>query len=62
MYLATDYIHSYRGVIGARSRCRIRLYLPQDDRDAAIVICSELTDNPGTSVVDAAEQIGRSVV
>src|SRR5215208_3855204 len=38
MYLATDYIHPYRGVIGVRSRCRIRLYLPQDDQDAAVII------------------------
>ena len=62
MYLATDYIHPYRGVIGVRSRCRIRLYLPQDDRDAAVVICSELPDNPGTSVVDAAEQIAAEII
>lgn len=62
MYLATDYIHSYRGVIGVRSRCRIRLYLPQEDRDAAVVICSELPDNPGTSVVDAAEQIAAEII
>ena len=62
MYLATDYIHPYRGVIGVRSRCRIRLYLPQEDRDAAVVICSELPDNPGTSVVDAAEQIAAEII
>lgn len=62
MYLATDYIHPYRGVIGVRSRCRVRLYLPQEDRDAAVVICSELPDNPGTSVVDAAEQIAAEII
>ena len=62
MYLATDYIHPYRGVIGVRSRCRIRLYLPQDDQDAAVIICSELPDNPGTSVVDAAEQIAAEII
>ncbi len=62
MYLATDYIHLYRGVIGVRSRCRIRLYLPQEDRDAAVIICSELPDNPGTSVVDAAEQIAAEII
>ena len=62
MHLATDYIHSYRGVIGVRSRCRIRLYLPQEDRDAAVVICSELPDNPGTPVIDAAEQIAAEVI
>jgi hypothetical protein len=62
VYLATDYLHPYRGVIGVRSRCRIRLYLPQEDRDAAVIICSELPDNPGTSVVDAAEQIAAEII
>ncbi len=62
MYLTTDYIHPYGGVIGARSRCRIRLYLPQEDRDAAVVICSELSDNPGTPVIDAAQQIAAEVI
>ncbi len=61
-YLATDYIHSYGSVIGVRSRCRIRLYLPQEDRDAAVVICSELPSNAGTLVVDAAEQIAAEVI
>ena len=62
MYLATDYIHPYESVIGVRSRCRIRLYLPQEDRDAAVVVCSDLSDNPGTSVIDAAEQIAAKVI
>ena len=62
MYLATDYIHPYRGVTEARSRCRVRLYLPQEDRDAAVVICSELPDNPGTPLVDAAEQIAAEII
>ncbi len=62
MYLATDYIHSYKGVAEVYSRCRIRLYLPQEDRDAAVVICSELPDNPGTSVLNAAEQIAAEII
>jgi hypothetical protein len=62
MYLATDHIHPYRGIVEARSRCRIRLYLPREDRDAAVVICSELPDNPGTTVVNAAEQIAAEII
>lgn len=62
MYLATDYIHSYKGVAEVQSRCRIRLYLPQEDRDAAVVICSELPDNLGTSVLNAAEQIAAEII
>jgi hypothetical protein len=62
MYLATDYMHPYGSVSGVRSCCRIRLYLPQEDRDAAVVICSELSDNPGTPIIDAAEQIAAEVI
>ena len=62
MYLAADYIHPYRGIIGARSRCRIRLYLPQEDQDSAVVICSELPDTSGTPVINAAEQIAAEII
>ena len=34
MHLAADYIFtSYAG------RCRIRIYLPEEERDAVVVIC-----------------------
>jgi hypothetical protein len=62
MYLATDYVHPYRGAADMHSRCRIRLYLPEEDRDAAVVICSELPDNPGVPITDAAEQIAAEVI
>ncbi len=60
--MATDYIHPYEGAVGVRSRCRIRLYLPYEDTDAAVVICSELPDNPGASATKAAEQIAAEVI
>lgn len=62
MYLATDYIHPYEGEAGARSRCRIRLYLPYEHTDAAVVICSELPENPGASATSANEQIAAEVI
>ncbi len=62
MYLATDYIHLFRGDAGLPSQCRIRLYLPHDDTDAAVVVCSELANNRGTSVTNAAEQIAAEVI
>jgi hypothetical protein len=62
MYLAKDYVHSYKGWAGEWSRCRIRLYLPYEGTDAAAVICSELPDNPGSSVSDAAEQIAAEII
>ena len=53
VHLATDYVHpSPRG-----GRCRIRVYLPEDERDAPVVVCSELPTNEGTSVTNAAEQL-----
>jgi len=38
MYLASDYIHP----TPRRGRCRIRAYLPEDEHDAPMVICSQL--------------------
>jgi hypothetical protein len=62
MYLATDYIHPYESDAGVGSRCRIRLYLPYEGTDAAVVICSELPNTPGTSATGAAEQLAAEVI
>ena len=62
MYLATDYIHPYETDVGIGSRCRIRLYLPDEDTDAAVVVCSDLPDIPGTSATGAAEQLAAEVI
>jgi hypothetical protein len=52
MHLASDYIHTTpRGGV-----CRIRIYLPEDERDAPVVICSELAYNEGSSVTYSAHQ------
>jgi hypothetical protein len=48
MHLASDYIHRYKDAGGRPSHCRIRIYLPDDIRDAPVVICSELPNNPGS--------------
>jgi hypothetical protein len=58
MHLARDYIHpTPRG-----GRCRIRIYLPEEEQDAPVVICSELPNNGGTSVTYAAEQLAAEVI
>ncbi len=58
MHLAVDYIHpTPRDVI-----CRIRIYLPEDERDAPVVICSELPNNEGSSVTYSAHQIAAEVI
>ena len=64
MYLAADYIHP----TPQRGRCRVRIYRPDlteegsGARDEAVVICTELRDNPGQSVTNAAERIAGEVI
>ncbi len=58
MHLATDYIHpTPRG-----GRCRVRVYLSEEDQDAPVVICSELPTNEGASVTNIAEQLAAEVI
>jgi hypothetical protein len=66
MRLTEDYIHAFRAPTGARSACRVRLYVPAEEDeafgDAPVVIVSELANNPGTSVTNAIEQIAAEVM
>ena len=62
MHLASDYIHPYKDAGGRPAHCRVRLYLPEDVRDAPAVICSELPNNPGGSITDSAEVIVAGVI
>jgi hypothetical protein len=58
MHLASDYFHpTPRG-----GRCRIRIFLPEEEQDAPVVIDSELPNNGGTSVTYAAEQLAAQVI
>ena len=38
------------------------IFLPEEDQDAPVVICSELPNNGGTSVTYAAEQLAAEVI
>ncbi len=58
MRLVSDYIHP----TPRHGRCRIRVYLPEEERDAPVVICSELPNNGSTSVTCAAEQLAAEVI
>jgi len=40
----------------------IRIYLPEEERDAPVVICSELPNNEGSSVTYSANQIAAEVI
>src|SRR3712207_6744903 len=58
MHLASDYIHrTPRG-----GRCRIRIFLPEEEHDAPVGICSELPNNGGTLVTHATEQLAAEVI
>ncbi len=62
MHLASDYIHPYRSAGGRLAQCRVRIYLPDDIRDAPVVICSELPNNRGGSITNSAEVIAAGVI
>ena len=62
MHLASDYIHPYKDAGGRPAHCRVRIYLPDDMRDAPVVICSELPNNPGGSITNSAEVIAAGVI
>ena len=58
MDLAADYIHP----TPHGGRCRVRIYLPDERGDAPVVVCSELPENRGMSVTNAAERIAAEVL
>jgi hypothetical protein len=62
MHLASDHIHPYKDAGGRTARCRVRIYLPDDVRDAPVVICSEVPNNPGGSITNSAEVIAAGVI
>ena len=58
MHRASDYIHpTPRG-----GQCRVRIYIPEEEQDAPVVICSELPNNGGASITYAAEQLAAEVI
>ena len=62
MHLASDYIHPYKDAGGGAARCRVRICLADEVRDAPVVICSELPNNPGGSITNWAEAITAGVI
>ena len=62
MHLASDYICPYKDAGGRPSRRGVRIYLPDDDLDAPVVVCSEVPNNPGGSITNSAETIAAGVI
>ena len=51
-----------QGRRGRRSHYRVRIYLPDNMRNAPVMICSELPNRPGGSVTNSAEVIAAGVI
>src|SRR5215218_718411 len=62
MHWASDDIHPYKDAGGRHAHCRIRISLPNYVRDAPVVLCSELPNNPGGSITNSAEVIAAGVI
>jgi hypothetical protein len=62
IHLASDYGHPYKDAGGGPGSCRARIYLPDNVRDAPVVIGSELPNNPGGSVTNSVEAIAAGVI
>lgn len=59
MNLASDYIHP----VPAGGRCRVRLYLPEEEADSPVVICTESAEGTGgMSITNAAEVLAAKVM
>jgi hypothetical protein len=58
MHLASDYVHPPP----RDGRCRVSIYLAEDEYDAPVVICSELPSNEGSSVTYSANQLAAEVI
>jgi hypothetical protein len=55
-----DYIHHYRGYWSDGGKCRIWIY--RENGQAPVVICSQLPENPNTSVTNMAEYLAAEVI
>jgi hypothetical protein len=62
MHMASDYIYPYKDAGGRHARCRVRIYLPDDVRDAPVVVCSDVPNNPGGSITNSAEVIAAGLI
>ena len=63
MRLADDAPMPYTAPNGFPSRCRVRVYEPEDPaQDAPVVILSELPDNPGMTITNAAQVVAAEAI
>jgi hypothetical protein len=58
MHLRYDHLYLYRGFHACLSYCWLRIYTTQG---RSIVFATEMPDNPGTSITNAAERLATEV-
>jgi hypothetical protein len=61
MRLLIDMVMAYRGYHGCPSKCGVRIYEPTSDGETYVAIYTELEDNNGTSVTNAAETVATGI-
>ena len=54
-----DRLFPFHGLGGCESQCRLRVY--EDETKPTVVIATELSDNPGTSITNAAADLATEV-
>lgn len=58
MHLASDYIHPTPN----GGRCRARIFVPDEERDAPVIVLTEQRNNPGMSVTNCAGRLAAEIV
>jgi hypothetical protein len=61
MKLLIDMVMAYRGYHGCSSKCGVAIYAPTQPGEVYVAIYTELDDNPGTSVTNAAETVATGI-
>ncbi len=57
-----EYRQDYGDVYGKRSKCLIRVYIPDDWDEAKVVVCSALPGDTEVSITQGAQTIAAAVV
>ncbi len=58
MNLSSDYIHPTPN----GGRCRVRIFIPDEEADAPVVVLTELVGNPGMSVTNCVEGLAAEIL
>jgi hypothetical protein len=62
MQLISNYIHPYQSEVGFPSQCQVRVYVPNDEEDSPVVICSETHNTPSLLATKPINRIAAEVI